>query len=47
MKQKILSSKEEVKEFLKQLKELLINPRFDVSMDLDILLKKKNELSTY
>lgn len=46
MSQKIISSEEEVKTFLKDLKELLTDPRFDVSRDLDILLKKKNESPT-
>ena len=41
MSQKIVSSEEEVREFLKELKELLTDPRFDASRDLDILLKKK------
>lgn len=43
MSQKIISSEQEVNEFLKELKELLIDPGFDVSRDLDILLKKKSE----
>ena len=40
---KIISSEQEVKDFLKELKELLTGPRFDNSKDLDILLKKKHE----
>lgn len=43
MSQKILSSEQEVKDFLKELKELLTDPRFDISKDLDILLKKRHE----
>lgn len=43
MSQKVISPEEEVKEFLKELKEILTDPRFDVSRDLDILLKKKSE----
>lgn len=31
------------REFLKELKELLTDHRFDVSRDLDIMMKKKNE----
>jgi hypothetical protein len=44
--QKIISSEKEVREFLKELKELLTDHRFDVSRDLDILMKKKNESPT-
>ncbi|MDD2402664.1 MAG: hypothetical protein PHI90_09415 [Clostridia bacterium] len=44
MSQKIISSEEEVQLFLKELKELLTDPRFDVSRDLDTLMKKKSEL---
>jgi len=43
MSQKIISSEQEVIEFLKELKELLTDPMFDVSRDLDILPKKKSE----
>ncbi|MGF7186607.1 hypothetical protein GGQ84_002731 [Desulfitispora alkaliphila] len=43
MSQKIISSEEEVVAFLKELKELLTDPRFNVSKDLDILMKKKSE----
>ena len=46
MSLKIVSSKEEVETFLKELKEVLMNPNFDVSRDLDILLKKKSEAAT-
>lgn len=46
MSHKIISSEEEVREFLKELKELLTDPRFDVSRDLDILPKKKSESPT-
>jgi hypothetical protein len=41
--QKIISSKGEVLAFLKELKELLTDPEFDLSKDLDILMKKKSE----
>jgi hypothetical protein len=43
---KIVSSKDEVETFLKELKEVLMNSNFDVSRDLDILLKKKSEAAT-
>ncbi|SUY45720.1 Uncharacterised protein [Clostridium putrefaciens] len=43
MSQKMISSEEEVKEFLKELKEILTDPRFDIARDLDILPKKKSE----
>ena len=36
-------SKEAVGEFLLELKRILTSPNFNVSCDLDILLKKKNE----
>lgn len=44
--QKIISSEEEVKNFLIELKELLADPSFNVGADLDVLLKKKSELPT-
>ena len=43
MIQKIISSEEEVKTFLFELKEILTDPAFNVDVDLDILLKKKTE----
>ncbi len=43
MSQKMISSEEEVKAFLKELKEVLTDISFNVSEDLDILLKKKSE----
>ncbi len=46
MSQKIISQEEGVVTFLKDLKEVLTDPDFDISKDLDILLKKKNELPT-
>ena len=46
MSQKIISQKEDVILFLKNLKEVLTDPGFDISKDLDILLKKKTELPT-
>lgn len=42
---KITSSKENVEEFLNELKMVLTDEKFDVSKDLDILLKKKHETS--
>lgn len=44
--QKIISSEEEVKNFLIELKELLADPSFNVGADLDVLRKKKSELPT-
>lgn len=46
MSLKIISPENDVIIFLKELKEVLADPNFDVSKDLDILLKKKNELPT-
>lgn len=43
MDNKIVSSEEEVRHFLAELKEVLSNPLFDVKQDLDILLRKRNE----
>lgn len=43
MNQKIISTEDEVKAFLKELKELLTDPAFDLSSDLDILGKKPGE----
>lgn len=43
MIQKIISTKEDVREFITDLKSVLNNPEFDVKRDLDILLKKKTE----
>jgi len=43
---KIISSKEEVKNFLSEMKELLTDPGFDVGADLDILMRKKTESPT-
>jgi len=43
MSQKIISSEQDVRNFLQELKELLTDHRFDISKDLDILPKKKNE----
>lgn len=39
----MISTKEEVSDFLDELKLVLNDPKFDVSKDLDILMKKKNE----
>ncbi|WP_279237146.1 hypothetical protein [Alkaliphilus serpentinus] len=41
MSLKIISPKDDVIIFLKELKEVLTDPNFNVSEDLDILLKKK------
>lgn len=46
MSLKIVSPKDKVETFLKELKEILMNPNFNVSRDLDILLKKKSEAAT-
>jgi len=43
MNHKITSKEDEVKAFLKELKELLTDPAFDLKRDLDILPKKKGE----
>ncbi|OLN32463.1 hypothetical protein [Desulfosporosinus metallidurans] len=43
MSSKVVSSKCEVETFLKEIKEILVNPYFNVSRDLDILLKKRSE----
>lgn len=44
MSQNVISSEEEVKDFLKELKELLVDPKFSASRDLDVLPKKKMNL---
>lgn len=41
--QKIILSRENVEAFLDELKRILTDKRFDVSKDLDILMKKKHE----
>ncbi len=46
MSLKIVSSEADVEAFLKELKAVLTNPSFDISRDLDILPKKKNEAPT-
>lgn len=46
MSLKTISSEEDVTEFLKELKAVLTDPTFDISKDLDILPKKKNESPT-
>lgn len=46
MSLKIISPENDVIAFLKELKEVLTDPSFDVSKDLDILPKKKSELPT-
>lgn len=46
MSLKVISPENDVIIFLKELKEVLTDPNFDISKDLDILPKKKNELPT-
>lgn len=46
MSLKIVSAESEVIDFLRELKEVLVCPDFDVSKDLDILLKKSSEASS-
>jgi len=41
VKQKIISSREDVREFITDLKRIINDPKFDVGRDLDILQKKK------
>lgn len=43
MNHKVIAPVDEVKAFLKELKELLIDPGFNIKTDLDILLKKSSE----
>lgn len=43
MKNKIISTKDEVNNFLIELKMVLTNSNFNINKDLDILLKKKTE----
>ncbi|MGB4589643.1 MAG: hypothetical protein WBI17_10475 [Clostridiaceae bacterium] len=43
---KIISTESDVKTFLNDLKEVLIDSKFDISKDLDILPKKKTESPT-
>ena len=43
MNKKILSSEDEVRKFLQELKGTLTDPGFNVNNDLDILLRKKGE----
>lgn len=44
MSLKVISAETDVISFLKDLKEVLTDPDFDVSKDLDILQKKSTEL---
>lgn len=46
MNLKIISPESDVIEFLKEIKEILTDKKFDVSKDLDILLKKGAESPT-
>lgn len=46
MSLKVISPENDIIIFLKELKEVLTNQNFDISKDLDILQKKKNELPT-
>ncbi len=43
MKQKWVEPEECVENFLKELKRIFLDEKFDLNSDLDILLKKKNE----
>ena len=43
---KIISLENDVRDFLRELKEVLTDTKFDVSKDLDILQKKSSELPT-
>ena len=43
MDNRVISSEEEVRIFLKDLKEVLSNPMFVITRDLDIMMKKKSE----
>ena len=43
MEYKFCSSQEEVENFLLTLREILLNPNFNLNRDFDILLKKKTE----
>ena len=43
MSLKVISSLADVKAFLKELKELLVDPAFNIKTDLDILAKKSSE----
>ena len=43
MNLKVISSLVDVKAFLKELKELLVDPAFNIKTDLDILTKKSSE----
>ena len=43
MSLKVISSLADVKAFLKELKELLVDPAFNIKTDLDILPKKSSE----
>ena len=49
MEYKFCSSQEDVEKFLLTLKGILLDSKFDINKDLDILLKKKTEdsLSPY
>lgn len=46
MIKKIISSEEEVRNFLLDIKGILIDPLFNIDLDLDILPKKKLEIPT-
>ena len=46
VRSKVISPENDVIMFLKEIKEVLTDPNFDVSKDLDILLKKGSELPT-
>jgi len=46
LNKEIISSEEEVRTFLRDIKGILIDPLFNIDSDLDILPKKKFELPT-
>lgn len=46
VKQNVISTEEEVKLFLSELKAIISHPDFKVDSDLDILFIKKNEVAT-
>ncbi|MHB8124948.1 MAG: hypothetical protein ACYDEJ_04765 [Desulfitobacteriaceae bacterium] len=46
MSSKIVSLQEDVETFLRELKDILLSPNFNTSRDLDIMIKKRNEIAT-
>lgn len=43
MSNKICSTKQEVEKFIKELKDVISNTKFNINTDLDILMKKATE----